>query len=125
MKVFAKKYVKSNPGGKAQVIGYLPRPLLKLTPPPDAKNKRILSYNFIEAVQKLPVNFEKDELQEIAKRAAQRFPGQLRTLFVVLNDDMVPRSRPRQKRPPSPSGQQGNADRRPRVTEVSDEFEIE
>lgn len=112
-KLIGKRYLASNPGAKIQVIGYLPRPVLKVTPPPESKNKRIMSYNFIEAIQKFPTAFTKAEVGELASRAAVSFPGKLRSLFVVLSDDMVSRSR-RSKRPASPSGQSGAAERRQR-----------
>ena len=123
MKLLASRYLKSNPSGRAQVIGYLPRPLLKLTPPPDSKNKRVLTYNFIEAIQKLPTNFTREETQEITNRAAKSFPGKLRSLFVVLCDDHVTRDRPRQKRAASPTS--SGRESRARVSEVADEFEVE
>ena len=122
MKLLAQRYLKSNPGAKTQVVGYLPRPILKITPPPEAKSQRVRSFNFIEAVQKLPTNFTKEEVGSIAARAAQRFPGQLRSLFIVISDDMVPTSRPgRSKRAASPTSR-SSQDRRPRV---DDEFEPE
>ena len=123
MKLLADRYRKSNPGGKAQVIGYLPRPMLKLTPPPESKNKRVMSYNYIEAVQKLPTNFERSEIQDITNRAAKSFPGRLRSLFIVLSDDLVVRA-VRQKRAGSPSGHAPEPSRA-RVAEVEDEFAAE
>lgn len=108
LKLLAKRYVDRNPDGKAQVIGYRPRPLLKLTPPPTSKDRRIRSYNFIEAIQRLPVNFTDEEIGPLNRRLASRFPGKLRSLFVVLSDDVVP-SKPNvptgSKRPPSPSAE--------------------
>ena len=121
MKLYGKRYVERNPNGRFQVIGYLPRPLLKLTPPPESKSKRILTFSFIEAVQKLPNDLPKADVLDVTKRAAQRFPGQLRSLFVVLSDDMLPRPT-RSKRPASPSGPPAD-NRRARV--VVDEFEPE
>ena len=117
MKLLGKRYEARNPSGRSQVIGYLPRPVLKLFPPPEAKSKRILTFSFIKAIQKLPTDFTRDEIIDITKRAAQRFPGKLRSLFVVLSDDMVPPAT-RSKRPGSPSGQQRDG-RRARVV---DEF---
>ena len=124
LKLLARRYLKANPGAKTQVIGYLPRPILKLTPPPESKSKRVLSYNFIEAVQKLPVNFTREETQDITNRAAKIFPGKLRSLFIVLTDDNVTRSGG-QKRAASPSGRGGDSSRMRRVNEVTDEFEAE
>ena len=121
LKLLAKRYQSSNPDGKAQVIGYNPRPLLRITPPDSAKDRRIRSFNFIEAIQKFPTNFTEEEIGSITKRAYASFPNKLRSTFVVLSDDFPGLgSRPtRQKRQttPPPSG----IDRRARV-EVEDEF---
>ena len=122
MKLIAKRYLAKNPEGRAHVIGYLPRPLLKITPPPTAKSKRIMSYNYIEAVQKFPVNFTKEEIGDITNRAAQRFAGKLRSIFIVLSDDMVSR---RSKRAASPSGASGTAERRARVADAESEDNID
>jgi len=91
MKVLGKKYLDSNPGSRVQVIGYEPRPLLRLVPPQDASDRRPKSFNFIEAVQKLSKTLVDSELSEIASRAASQFPGRLRELFVIISDDMVSR----------------------------------
>ena len=123
MKLIGKRYVAKNPDGKAHVIGYLPRPILKITPPPTAKSKRIMSYNFIEAVQKFPVNFSKEEIGDLTNRAAQKFPGKLRSLFIVLSDDMVTSNR-RSKRPASPTRRVGGDERRLRV-DGDDEVEVD
>ena len=120
MKLLAKRYVAANPEGKAHVIGYLPRPLLKIIPPPTAKNKRIMSYNFIEAVQKLPVNFTREEIGDITNRAGQRFPGKLRSLFIVLSDDHVEPKTVRSKRR-LPADDQGEpSERRARFSEATE-----
>jgi len=107
MKLLGQRYKDSNPGSKFQVIGYQPRPLLKLTPPPDSGDRRIKSFNFIEAVQKLPTSFEDSEVMPLIQKFGPKYPGRLKSLFVVLSDDLVPLTRPRtkaSKRPPSPSG---------------------
>jgi hypothetical protein len=95
MKVLGKKYLTSNPGAKVQVIGYQPRPILRLTPPQGASDRRPKSFNFIQSVQKLSKTLVDSELSEIAKRASAQFPGRLKELFVILNDDMAPRGRSR------------------------------
>jgi hypothetical protein len=105
MKLLGQRYIDNNPGAKMQVIGYQPRPLLKLTPPSDSGDRKIKSFNFIEAVQKLPCNFSEEEIMPLLKRYGSKYPGRLRSLFVVLSDDLVPRvPRTRSKRGPSPSG---------------------
>ena len=121
MKILAKRYQSSNPDGKAQVIGYNPRPLLRITPPASAKDRCIRSFNFIEAIKKLPTNFTDAEVGVLTKRAHASFPGQLRSLFVVLSDDYPGLgTRPRPKRAASPAA---SDDRCARVdVDVVDEF---
>jgi len=93
LKLFAKKYRDSNAGSKTLVVGYEPRPLLKLTPPPEA-NQRVKTLNFIEAVKTLPKTFSPDDLGPIVRAAKASFPGRLKSLFVVIDDDMSIGSRP-------------------------------
>ena len=91
--IFAKRYASSNPGSKTQVIGFENRPFLKVTPSQDASDRRVQSYNFIEAVQKLPTNFSKEELKMTLDqvRGQTRLTGKLKLLFVVISDDMITR----------------------------------
>ena len=44
LKLLAKKYRESNPDGKAQVISYDPRPLIKITPPASSTDRRTKVY---------------------------------------------------------------------------------
>ena len=118
LKLLAKRYEGSNPGGKARVIGYQPRPLLRITPPETSKDRRVRSFNFIEAVQKFPTHFSESEVESITRRAYAGFPGKLRTLFVVLSDDFPGLGlRPRTKRAASPST--SSDDRRQRTDDAS------
>ena len=57
LKLLAKKYLDSNPGSKVQVISYDTRPMIKITPSPTATDRRIKSFNYVEAIQKLPCHF--------------------------------------------------------------------
>ena len=91
LQLFGQRYKDANPGSRVQVIKHEPRPLLKLTPPASADDKRVQTYNFIEAVKKLPANFTKPEREAIMKRVNQRLLGKIRSLFVVLSDDDLPR----------------------------------
>ena len=86
LKLLAKRYVTSNPGSVAKVIGYEPRPLLKITPP-ESVSSRVKIYTFIEAISKLPTCFTSSEVQPIISKARSNFRGALRSTFVVLNDD--------------------------------------
>ena len=117
LKLLAKRYESSNPGGKARVIGYQPRPLLRVFPPAEAKDKRVRSFNYIEAIQKFPTHFSEDEVEAITRRAFTSFPNKLRSTFVVLSDDFPGLgSRSRSKRPASPLGLASDG-RRARVGE--------
>lgn len=95
LKLYAKKYLDSNPGSKTLVVGYEPRPLLKLTPPPET-NQRVKTLTFIDAVRVLPKSFSVEDLAPILKAARASFAGRLSSLFVVISDDMpvVPSSKP-------------------------------
>ena len=106
MKLFAKRYHESNPGSKVAVISYEPRPLLKLTPPPGASDPRTRTFNFIQAVKSLPSNFSKSERDELVAKINPKFHGRLRSLFVVVSDDMLKPRNPaaQSKEPVVPSG---------------------
>jgi len=109
LKLFGQRYKDANVGSKFQVIGYQPRPLLKLIPAPDSGDRKVKTFNFIEAVQSLRTDFTEAEMAPLLKRYGPRYRGKLRSLFVGLSDDNVPRPGPtgrsgRSKRGPSPSG---------------------
>jgi hypothetical protein len=97
LKLYAKKYKDSNEGSKVQVIGFEPRPLLKITPPQDASDRRVKVFNFIEATQKLANTFSDEDLDKVVRQAAAFCPGQLRKLFVIISDDMVKSARSRKR----------------------------
>ena len=91
LQLLGRRYRDSNVGARFQVISYEPRPLLKLIPAPGSSDKRVLTFNFMEAITKLPTNFTQDETKELLKRISPRLHGSLRSLFVVINDDMLSR----------------------------------
>lgn len=91
MRVLAEHWRESNPGSKIQCIGYESRPTIKLFPSEKASDRRVLTMNFIEAVRTLPVSFSPDELELILREVKPKWQGKLRSLFVVLNDDMIHR----------------------------------
>jgi len=106
LKMLGQNYQNSNPGAKFQVIGYEPRPTLKLTPPPGS-NSRIKVFTFVEAVRKLPSVFPEAELSKVTRQASSQFPGRLRSLFVVLSDDKARTGQSsRNKRSAEPSDQE-------------------
>ena len=87
MQALASNYKRSNPGSKTQVVNFEPRPILRLTPPSGANDPRVMSYNFIEAVTKLPIKFTRKDKAKIMQSVGSKFKGQLRSLFVVISDD--------------------------------------
>jgi hypothetical protein len=89
MKLLAQKYKDSNPGSKAQVIGYESRPVLKIVPPQGASDRRVRSYNYVEAVTTLPFRFSPAELAPITRRLRPRLAGQVKAVFIVLSDDSL------------------------------------
>ena len=71
------------------MISYEPRPVLKITPPEGVADRRVQTYNYIEAIRSLPTNFTKEEADDIVRRVSPRLHGKLRQLFFVISDDML------------------------------------
>ena len=71
------------------MIGYDPRPLIRIIPPPNAKSNRVRTYTYLEAIQKYPTNFSSSDLEFILSKVGYKQKGQLRALFVCLSDDML------------------------------------
>lgn len=90
LRLQARRYLASNPGGQAVVIGYEPRPLIKIFPPSDSTDSRIRTFNFIEAMKSLPTNFPMSDLKPILEKINSKLLGSLRSLFMVISDDMLP-----------------------------------
>ena len=89
MRVLAQHWHASNPGSKFQCIGYDSRPTIRLIPSEKATDRRVLTMNFIEAVRTLPARFSSTELDAILFDVKPKWVGKMRSLFVVLSDDMV------------------------------------
>ena len=87
LQVLGRRYRTSNPGSKVKVIGYDPRPKMKITPAPDSSDRRVKNYHFIEAVRAFPTNFVQSELDFIFKKINPKWCGNLRSLFICLSDD--------------------------------------
>ena len=87
LKLLAQRYRDANKGGRAQVISYDPRPMIKITPPASAQDRRTKTYNYVEAVRKLPTNFTPAEVEPILRRINPELCGKIRALFVCLSDD--------------------------------------
>ena len=103
LKLMAQRYRDSNPGGKAQVIHYDPRPLIKITPPPSAKDRRVKVYNYIDAVKRLPCTWPESEVEPILRRINPELMGQIRSLFVVLSDDQFRKVLGQMRKPKPPA----------------------
>lgn len=89
LKLIGSKYKDANEGSSVKVIGFEARPMIKIIPPSGSDDARVKNFTFIEAVRRLPCNFTQDELKPLITKASKRFPGKLRSLFVILNDDMM------------------------------------
>ena len=88
LKVLAERYRGSNPGSRVQVVGYQSRPLLKITPPQGAKDRRMKVYNFVQAIRALPTSFTPDQVRSIMSKVNPNLYSRLRSLFLVIDDDM-------------------------------------
>ena len=88
LKVLAERYRASNPGGRVQVIGYQSRPSIRIMPPSGSKDRRIKNFNFIQAIRSLPTSFTPDQINSIMAKVNPNLYGSLRSVFVVLDDDM-------------------------------------
>ena len=108
LKVLAERYRTSNPGATVKVIGYDPRPLIKLVPPEGVEDRRVMTYDFLQAIKNLPTNFTPEEREFIINRVSPKLYGRLRSLFRVISDDMVKRrARPAPKGSPGEPGDSG------------------
>ena len=73
------------------MISYDARPLIKITPPQSAKDRRVKTYTFVEAAKRLPCNWPESDVVPILRRINPDLMGQIRTLFIVLSDDQFRR----------------------------------
>jgi hypothetical protein len=89
LKLMAKRYRDTNPGAKVQVIGFEPRPMLKIVPPSSSGDRRTRLYNYVEACRAFPASFPAADVQKIMRRINPRLRGQIKSTFIVLNDDML------------------------------------
>jgi hypothetical protein len=68
---------------------------LKITPPPGASDRRVRTYTFIDAVQKLRVSFSDDDLDSLYKQIGSKYSGRVKSLFIVIDDDQMRDARSR------------------------------
>ena len=89
LQLLAKRYKESNPGSRTQVVAYESRPLLKLTPPPDASDRRQMTFSYMEAIMKLPTSFTAEEIDALMRRVSPRLHSNLRSTLYILTEDML------------------------------------
>ena len=109
LQLLARRYAESNPGSKTKVIGYEPRPLLKILPASDTTDKRVQTYNFIEAIEKLPTCFTSSEIKDLLQRISPKLHGSLQSLFVVLSDDLLKKKTFTQPKAKTSKGSSGSS----------------
>ena len=86
MRAMAEIYKASNPGSSYHLRGYDSRPLLAIYPPQNSGGRQ-RTFNFIQAARNLSHRFSDDHLIQIYQVVGNSCMGQLRSLFIVLNDD--------------------------------------
>ena len=59
-----------------------------MIPATNDRDKKVKRFNFIEAVTRLPPCFSKAEIATIMKSVGKKFMGRLRSIFIVISDDM-------------------------------------
>ena len=91
LRLLGERYIASNKGSEFKVLGYDPRPLLKIFPAKDETDRRVKTFNYLEAIKYFPTNFSDSELEPILERISPRLKGKLRQIFGVIDDDMLQR----------------------------------
>jgi hypothetical protein len=89
LRALGKNYEDSNEGGKAKVISYESRPIIRITPAPEVTDKRVRTFTYMEAIRSLPIKFSTEQMSSILKKVDPKFRGKLRSTFVVLDDDSL------------------------------------
>ena len=109
LKLLGRRYQDANPGSRVQVIGFDPRPMIKISPSASASDRRVKSFNFIEAVRVLPTSFTTAESESLLKYINGKFLGKLRSLFIVLSDDQFKKIVSKRSRAPNAGGGHSSA----------------
>ena len=91
------------------MISYQPRPMIKITPAASASDRRVMLFNYVEAVTKLPCKFTPAEIEPITRRVNPKLAGQIRSIFIVLSDDVFKNKWfPPKQAAPAPEGPDDN-----------------
>jgi len=78
-------YKKAHPNGSANLLGYLPRPVLKYRPGPGP----FKTSGFVDTVTTLTpssLGLSDSDFSHAYRAAGRRFPGKLQSMFLVLSD---------------------------------------
>jgi len=78
-------YKKANPAGSANLLGYLPRPVVKYRPGPGP----FKTSGFVDTVTTLTpssLGLQDSDFFHAYRAAGRRFPGKLQSTFLVLSD---------------------------------------
>ena len=124
LKLMARRYSTANPDAKVRVVGYEPRPIIKITPPESSSDRRVKVFTYIEAISKLPTCFTSAELRPIVAKARVHFKGSLRSTFVVLSDD-APQGTARAAAPGQPADQAADQPTEPSDADTAEENDDE
>ena len=79
--------------------------MLKITPGTGVADRRTRTYFFVDAVKAHPTNFGGEDLDFIMKKVNSRLQGQLRSLFIVLSDDVFKKRLSQQKKSTRPASE--------------------
>jgi hypothetical protein len=85
--VLAERYRQKHPLGSAYIKAYEAKPMLHIRP---ERNRRHQSLSFVQAVSQDP-NPTAEELLPAYRVAGESFIGQMRDLFIILDDDEAKR----------------------------------
>ncbi len=83
--VLAERYRQKHPAGNAFVNAYEARPTLNVR---EEKHRRFITLGFVEAVSQDSI-ISTEELIPAYRVAGDGFPGRLKRLFLVLDDDVA------------------------------------
>ena len=105
LRLMGERHVAANPGTSFKVLGYEPRPLLKIFPA-KGSDERVKTFNYVEAIQFFPTNFSAAELEPALFKVSPKLKGKVHQIFGVIDDEMVRRAH-REREKSGPKGAKG------------------
>ena len=105
LRLMGERHVAANPGTSFKVLGYEPRPLLKIFPA-KGSDERVKTFNYVEAIQYFPTNFSAAELEPALFKVSPKLKGKVHQIFGVIDDEMVRRAH-REREKSGPKGAKG------------------